>query len=711
MVRRRRWGRQHTAAGAAVVLALTCCWPARAVAVSCAGGFDLPTVVVALFDDSSDSCDVNGDGVVSAADVTGAIFVQAAPASPTPTRTSPTATATPTVSVSPVVTATPTVLACPGSGADLVIEVDNETGEPSVSMELTGERVGQECAAGTLTTSYDQTIECSGAGIVSCADLSGLAPGSWVHSIRVASTGQLQHQASLLVAGSPPNRLRFEAFRTVFTVTTTANTGNGSLRNLLHDVDAAAKPLLIQFDASAFPDGVATTINLAFPLPALASDQVTIDGTAATGAAGNRIIDANGLGIGALAISGAHNHIIGMRFRNSGGANNRDVLSIVGPMADGNLVERSIVEQAASADGIGVDQQAGKGFDDTANVIRDCEVSGAVDKGIKVTTGSYAHVESCWVHDNANGGIQATLGGHVEAWYNLVEDNRGASAQNGLAANALDDPTMTSDFSELRTRGNISRGNGANGISIRAFSVADLRDDYLATNGSSGLRVFNDIGPPASAVVEGVSAVCNGTDGAAVANSSVADLGGGTLGSAGNNAFTQNNLPAGGANLRNGTGSLVSAINDQWEHCGTGTQCNDMQIAADDISDHGANTSFMPAQAHRAQTPIIDSVLPSKGKAGDLLRIFGSGFNVIDGHFSEKDQQCADVAGRNRCVPVQGNCVQIGGVPAAVEAVTPTMLVVRWPFTCLGPEPLVVRVDHGANVATSNTVNVCVNEP
>jgi len=106
---------------------------------------------------------------------------------------------------------------------------------------------------------------------------------------------------------------------------------------------------------------------------------------------------------------------------------------------------------------------------------------------------------------------------------------------------------------------------------------------------------------------------------------------------------------------------------------------------------------------------VVTAVFPNKGREGDLLRIFGSGFNVIDGHFAE--DSCADVAGRNRCVPLRGNCVRIGGLSAPIEAVTPTMLVVRWPFTCIEPVDLDVTVDQGATGATSEPFTVCTNEP
>jgi len=709
--RSRRW--------ATLLLILSVAAPAGASAIGCNG---LDEVIGAVFHDPSATCDPNADGLVSAADVTsvlagsGALTPTPTPsATATPTATpepdeSPTPTVTSTATITPTATRTATPGVCPTTGADVVFEIDNQTGTSTVSAILTGERIDQACRTTSRPTSYSLTLECAGSGVVSCGVTDGLAPGEWRHSLRLLTpdTGQLQHQTSMLVADDVPNRVRFTAFASVLSVHTTANAGDGSLRSALQAADDSAKPLLIQFDPTMFPAGVPTTIHLQFQLPTLATSDVTVDGTDSTGAAGNRVIDADGLAIPVVAVSGPRNRIVGLRLQNAGGGN-RDVVSITGTAADANVVEHVIVQGAATGDGIGVDTDAGKGFDESVNIIRNCDVSGASDKGVKVTTGAHVRVERSWVHDNVNGGIQATLGGHVQAWHNLVERNRGGTAQNGLSVNARDDNTFTSGYSEMRSWGNVARGNGANGFSVRAFAFAHSLDDYLATNGSSGIRVFNDVGPAATALVEGTSAVCNAVDGAVVANSSIADFGAGPFAGAGDNAFTQNNLPGGGANFRNATGMLVSTINNQWEHCGHDTTCADATIASLDISDHGANTAFSPAQAHRSlQAPVVTAAEPAIGKQGDLLRIFGSGFNVIDGHFAE--DQCADVSGRNRCIPLRGNCVQINGVSAPVEAVTPTMLVVKWPFTCTRPVSLVVTTDQGATGTSSTAYTVCTND-
>jgi hypothetical protein len=701
---------------------------------NCEGRVDA-VIIAALFAvHPCSQADVNADGVVSAADLPAGIA--AVVASPTPTLTpepsitptgagitptaaatmtatttvtmtatttatpASTATATPSPSSTRTVTPTPTMVLCPTQGAAVEVSIDNRTSMPQLSVTLTGRRVIETCRN---TSGLDETYSMPAAQ--SPQSIENLAPGVWVHTlfVDVPASGQQQHQPSLLLAGTGTNEVRFTAFESVMTVRTAVDaTGNGSLRDALLAVDGAPKPALIQFDDQAFPPGLPTVIELSDALPRLATTDVTLDALDATGTAGNRIIDASGLPVAALSISGSANTVVGLALRNSG-ANNRDVLSL-GPNASGNLVDRCIIAQAATGDGIGIDGNSGSDFKLTANVISNSEVSAASDKGIKVTTNSYALLEDNWVHDNANGGIQATLSGHILARDNLVERSGGASAENGFSANSSG-PDTPAIPSELQTDGNVSRFNAANGVSVRGLSVASLKNDYYSANGSSGLRVFDQGLPPALASVEGSTAACNGVDGAAVADNSRADFGGGMLDSPGDNAFTQNNLQAGGANLRNSTGTTVSAVNNQWEHCGPETTCKAAAISAYDLSDHGVYTAFVPAQAQRSQrAPALVSVRPTKGIAGELLRIFGSGFNVIDGHAN--GTTCADVTSYNHCTPMRGNCVRIGGVSAPIEAVTPTMLVVRFPVSCVSPQPLTVQTQGGG---MSAPLTVCTN--
>lgn len=638
----------------------------------CLGDPSPAAVITAIFAADSE-CDPNGDQVSSAADLPKTVELLTLPP-------------------------------CPVGGASLGIIIDNESGEDTVAVEMRGELVEPSCRSEALGASYSRPMDCAIDGPELCGVVEGLVPGVWKHrfSSRGGSGLQLQYRQTLLTVDPVPDTVRFTHFASSLTVTNPGNSGDGSLRQALQSAASLPKPLLIRFHDLLFPAGVPTIIPLAFPLTTLATDDVTIDGTDELGEVGNRIIDAQGLPFGVLSITGARNHIIGLGLRNAGGAN-RDVVQISGEKAQGNFVERCVISDSASGDGVSVDDGAGVDFGATANVVRNCEIRGAGDKGVKVTTGAHARIESSWIHDNRNGGVQSTLGGNVETLENVIEDNFGGTAQNGLAVQGFD---VLVGAARLASRGDVVRRNGANGAIVRGFALGQIRDGYLADNGSSGLRVFNDLGAPALGSAEGTTFACNGVDGAVVADGSWLDLGSGGLGSRGDNALTQNDLPGGGANLRTATDKIVYAINNQWEHCGTGTSCNDEAIAARDLSDHGVGTVFAPAQANRGLLPpVVTAVAPQKGSAGELLRIYGSNFNAIDGHFSEL--ACDDVVGRNRCVPLRGNCVRIGGLPAPVEAVTPTMLVVRWPLTCLAPVPLVVTVDHGSVGTTSAPFDVC----
>lgn len=634
-------------------------------------------VVVAAVFASAAECDPNGDQVVTAADLSMTAARAALPE-------------------------------CPPGGASLGLEVDIRSGVDLVDVASSGELVAPSCRSPALASSYAVDLDCERGRASPCGEVDGLVAGVWRHrfSVRGGPDLQLQHRKSLVTVDTVSDTVRFTHFASAATVTTAAHAGDGSLRNILQSAAAQPKPLLIRFHDRRFPAGVPTAIPLEFPLTSLAADDVTIDGTDELGDVGNRVIDAQGLPFGALSITGARNHIIGLGLRNAGGTN-RDIIQINGATATGNVIERCVIANSAGGDGVSVDDHAGSAFDATANVVRECEIRGAGDKAVKVTTGAHARVERSWVHDNVNGGVQSTLGGNLETSENLIERNAGGSAQNGMAVQGFD-PLLGA--STLASRGDIVRANGANGVAVRGYALATVRDGYLSSNGTSGLLVFNDLGAPAVGLGEGSALVCNGVDGAVAANESRLDLGGGDLGSRGNNALTQNNLPAGGTNVRNATLNLAIAVNNQWENCGTGTTCDDEAIAARDLRDNGLRTVFMPSQAHRSlQPPIVTRVSQVKGRAGELLRIYGLRFNAIDGH--PDAGACEDVSGHNGCMPLRGNCARIGGVAASVEAVTPTMLVVRWPFTCVEPVPLVVTVDHGSVGLASAPFTVCANPP
>src|SRR5262249_8885788 len=151
--------------------------------------------------------------------------------------------------------------------------------------------------------------------------------------------------------------------------------------------------------------------------------------------------------------------------------------------AAGNRVEDVLVEGAGHGDGVSAQCNSHD------NLVRRASVRQANDKGVKVTDGAQLLVADSCISGNANGGIQATRGGGVTAWRNLVQLNLpGAdaddAAQNGIWARGwpLFGPTGIKSPSRVRTDANIVRFNGAQGLVATDDAVARFQNDYVAHN-------------------------------------------------------------------------------------------------------------------------------------------------------------------------------------------------------------------------------------
>jgi hypothetical protein len=147
-------------------------------------------------------------------------------------------------------------------------------------------------------------------------------------------------------------------------------------------------------------------------------------------------------------------------------------------------------------------------------------------------------------------------------------------------------------------------------------------------------------------------------------------------------------------NLRNLSTVPVAADGNAWEHCGPGRRCDAAAVLALDVffASPQAPVAVAPAlPTRRHAAPRISAIAPAYAAAGELVRVYGSGFDAVDG----AGASCESIAAANTCRPLRGNCVFIDRMPTEVIAVTPTMLVVRAPFTCVEPVPLQVRTRFG----------------
>jgi hypothetical protein len=252
------------------------------------------------------------------------------------------------------------------------------------------------------------------------------------------------------------------------------------------------------------------------------------------------------------------------------------------------------------------------------------------------------------------------------------------------------------------------RGNALRGISVRSLSQAVLRDDHVCGNGTAGgggfgVAVLDAAGLSADAEAEGIAVVHNADGGVAVGDASRLDLGGGT--SAGDNALAFNgpNKPAARANLRNLTATAVSASNDQWESCGGGWRCDSAAVLENDVLESPplGTVEVEPAQPTRSRETVeITAISPPTAAAGELVRVYGRGFDAIEGN--APDGGCDDIPAANRCASSKGNCVAVDGQPADVIAVTPTMLVLRAPFSCVSPVRIEVRNRRSRGIARAS---------
>lgn len=632
---------------------------------------------------------------------------------------------------------------CPPGGARLLITLDNESGAQQ-TVTFTGTLLSASCSGGTTT--FTQTV--TGAGTTGSFSVTGLASGVWKHEISVGS--QHQVKKSLIVADDvtgSDNAISWVAFAVVLAVDRTddvtaaptpqcpspSGTHTCTLRQALSTGSTATAPVLIQFDPAVFPAGVPTVVVLTDPdsLP-IAGYRMAVDGTDPDGDPTfpgdpyNRLVMLPSSGA-SFVFSNQLASLTGLFIQRptlAQGATPKDVIVFDG--TNGHTEQNRVTNCKVDGGGNGLLSKSaahdcieglnGAGSDwQSANVVENTEVTACPDKGVKATTGAHVMVRDSWIHHNIGGGIQATLSGNIEADRNIVEYNGyNATAQvfadaNGLAANGADPRTPTIP-SVLQTNGNIIRNNSARGLSVQELSRATIANDFSCgalnsgTDGQNGIAIFNNTGDAAFATVRGTTTVHNGRSGVTVTGASSADFG--HTGMEGDNAFTADAMNRGlaGHNFDSSTlAGTLSATGNQWQHCYAHAAHPAATCDGPIGRDISGSVLVQPAQPHRADAgtlPVqITSVYPTKARAGDLVRIAGSGFDAVDAYRVGRDCT-SSIQQNNRCTGrIKGNCVQYEASPGlwaalAVQSVTPTEIAVTMPPTFSCSQPLRVRVQR-----------------
>jgi hypothetical protein len=676
---------------------------------------------------------------------------------------------------------------CPAV-ATVAVFAQNLSADATVEVSLEGEllRPAATCD-GPGDTTYGASLTCSGSGLVPCGQVSGLRPGAWVNRLRVRVSGseaQVQAQRALFVgggAGQTSNVLIWTVYPRTYVVT------EASAANVRAALDAANPgPALVIFDRSVFPDSdhpreISFTSPVCDPetrrncsVLRLTGSRIAVDALDPRGAPGGVVLSA-GVQRALVRVLGSDNVLRGLVLQGSrdptptcAGRCQFDSLALSNPAARGNRVEQSVIRGPALGDGLSSDGGAGEPGDDGTglNVVDRCELSGAGDRGLKVTTGARLEIRASCLHDNANGGVLSTDGGRVVAIDNVVQHNVPSTSQNGLSV--LGKPGGPSERSTLTTNGNIVRFSGNRGLSVVDNAEAVFTNDYVSDNQFAGSRVDSNLaGVVPQATFHGVALTCNhnvgitgvcwpalgsedttcvtdmdccgpgkgccaGDPGCAAPAScvpapKVPDGVGAVVAAncagcsvplvnygddlvAGANAFSLNPsffVGTAGINFNLGlvpnlTSTItISARGNQWQHCGAGATCSTASVLAQDVRISGrAHVDLgTPLPGPAAGKPTLTAVSTDRPAADEVVRIFGSGFDAIDGAACGTGNGvgagCAvdnsQLAARNHC-PGRGNCIELligtDTIPLDVVAVTPTMLAFRMPFDCYAPAVL-----------------------
>ena len=295
----------------------------------------------------------------------------------------------------------------------------------------------------------------------------------------------------------------------MFTVTSTADSGPGSLRQLIFDAGATPEVDTIRFDIAGA--GV-HTIRPATPLPAL-FDTMTIDGTTQPGYAGTPLIEIDcsattqesgivvattGVVLRGLAINRAD----GAGIIVVGGGDNVIEACHIGVDPAGNAARPNVFEGIAIVGS--ADNRIGGSTAASRNVI-----SGNNGAGITITTSSSGTlVMGNFIGTNASGTASIPNVGDgvfVEDSVGTVIGGTSSGDGNVISGNTALGIGLFTDCRLSRIQGNVigetvggsPLGNGADGIYIQSASQNVIGGDgsgegnRIAFNGATGIKVFS----------------------------------------------------------------------------------------------------------------------------------------------------------------------------------------------------------------------------
>ena len=321
-----------------------------------------------------------------------------------------------------------------------------------------------------------------------------------------------------------------------FTVTNTADSGSGSLRQAILDANANSGLDTIAFQ---IPGAGVRTIAPLSTLPPL-TDPVSIDGTTQPGFASLPLIELNGTSAG----GNAGLRLLGGGCTVRGLAINRfltDGIDISGPgtnLVAGNFIgtdATGLLARGNASEGILISGSSGNLIGGTNAADRNL-ISGNADAGVYILNGGSNKVIGNYIGTtvagtvrlgNTNNGVAIynsggnTVGGANGAFRNLISGNRGSgvylfgagSSGNSVSGNYIGtDPAGALSLSNLGDgitlsaavnnviggtaagAGNLISGNAKAGLSLASGSVGNLvQGNFIGTDGTGKLALGNSL--------------------------------------------------------------------------------------------------------------------------------------------------------------------------------------------------------------------------
>ncbi|MES2356469.1 MAG: DUF4347 domain-containing protein [Pseudomonadota bacterium] len=268
----------------------------------------------------------------------------------------------------------------------------------------------------------------------------------------------------------------FHSVLATYTVTNTANSGAGSLRQAIINANANAGT-----DAISFSIGSGSqTIALTSALPTI-TGRVAIDGTSQTGYASTPLIELNGASAGA--------NVDGLTLT-SGAAGSTITGLIINRFTSDGIYINGSSSITVQGNYIGTDASSASGIGNTGNGIN-------VASSTNITIGGTTVATRNVISGNTGNGIMLSGGNGYRVTGNYIGTNVAGTAALGNEVNGVDIVTTNNSIigSAVAGGGNLISGNTTYGIRIHiSTNNLSVQGNYIGLNATGTSAIANGTG-------------------------------------------------------------------------------------------------------------------------------------------------------------------------------------------------------------------------